>query len=107
AKPARPSRPARPARTGRVPPPRGRRRKKRAGKVRSLRREFPMIRVRCPICQRVMQGQTTREWPEFPFCSPRCKLVDLGRWLGENYRIPSETPNEETAPERDDLSEPP
>jgi endogenous inhibitor of DNA gyrase (YacG/DUF329 family) len=25
-----------------------------------------------------------------PFCSERCKLVDLGRWLGEGYRIPAE-----------------
>jgi endogenous inhibitor of DNA gyrase (YacG/DUF329 family) len=24
----------------------------------------------------------------FPFCSERCHLVDLGRWLGEEYRIP-------------------
>jgi endogenous inhibitor of DNA gyrase (YacG/DUF329 family) len=23
----------------------------------------------------------------FPFCSERCHLVDLGRWLGEEYRI--------------------
>jgi endogenous inhibitor of DNA gyrase (YacG/DUF329 family) len=28
-----------------------------------------------------------REWPEFPFCRPRCRLIDLGRWLGERYRI--------------------
>jgi endogenous inhibitor of DNA gyrase (YacG/DUF329 family) len=23
----------------------------------------------------------------FPFCSPRCKLVDLGKWLDEKYRV--------------------
>ena len=27
------------------------------------------------------------EWPDWPFCSPRCKLIDLGRWLGGDYRI--------------------
>jgi endogenous inhibitor of DNA gyrase (YacG/DUF329 family) len=27
----------------------------------------------------------------FPFCSPRCKVIDLGRWLGGGYRIPGET----------------
>jgi endogenous inhibitor of DNA gyrase (YacG/DUF329 family) len=27
----------------------------------------------------------------FPFCSERCRLVDLGRWLGEEYRIAGET----------------
>jgi len=37
-----------------------------------------------------MEGQSTAEWPEFPFCSRRCKTIDLGRWLGENYRIPSD-----------------
>ncbi len=26
--------------------------------------------------------------PSFPFCSPRCRAVDLGRWLGEEYRVP-------------------
>ena len=26
----------------------------------------------------------------FPFCSERCKLVDLGNWLGEAYRVPAE-----------------
>ena len=59
-----------------------------------------MIRVRCPICQRVMQGQSSREWPQYPFCSPKCKLIDLGRWLGEEYRVPAE-PVEEPPPEMD------
>jgi endogenous inhibitor of DNA gyrase (YacG/DUF329 family) len=27
----------------------------------------------------------------FPFCSERCHLVDLGRWLGEEYRVPGPT----------------
>jgi endogenous inhibitor of DNA gyrase (YacG/DUF329 family) len=34
-----------------------------------------------------MQGQSAAEWPQFPFCSGRCRLIDLGRWLGEDYRI--------------------
>ena len=46
-----------------------------------------MIRVRCPICDRSMQSKTSAEWPEFPFCSARCRLIDLGRWLGESYVI--------------------
>lgn len=28
------------------------------------------------------------DWPQFPFCSKRCKLIDLGRWLGEEYSLP-------------------
>ena len=54
-----------------------------------------MIRVRCPICERWMEGQSTAEWPEFPFCSRRCKTIDLGRWLGETYRIPAEGEGED------------
>jgi endogenous inhibitor of DNA gyrase (YacG/DUF329 family) len=26
----------------------------------------------------------------WPFCSDRCRLADLGRWMGESYRIPGE-----------------
>ncbi len=49
-----------------------------------------MISVRCPICGRTLQGQSTARWPQFPFCSPRCKMIDLGRWLGESYRLQAE-----------------
>jgi uncharacterized protein len=47
-----------------------------------------MINVRCPICERRMQGEGPSEWPAWPFCSSRCRLIDLGRWLGESYRVP-------------------
>lgn len=56
-----------------------------------------MIRVRCPICDCVMQGQGPGEWPQFPFCSNRCRMIDLGRWLGEEYRIRPETEGEAPA----------
>ena len=29
-----------------------------------------------------------------PFCSERCRLADLGRWLSEDYRVPDDTPSE-------------
>ena len=38
----------------------------------------------CPIC-----GQTVRVGSR-PFCSERCKQIDLGRWLNESYRLPGE-----------------
>jgi uncharacterized protein len=46
----------------------------------------PARRPRCPTCR----GQVTArdENPAFPFCSHRCQLVDLGRWLDEDYRVP-------------------
>ncbi len=57
-----------------------------------------MMKVLCPVCERVMQGQGRSEWPEFPFCSRRCKLIDLGRWLNGSYSLPAE-------PTEDDYSE--
>ena len=49
-----------------------------------------MNKVRCPICEKKMDAQGPKEWPDWPFCCKRCRMVDLGRWLGGNYRI--ETP---------------
>ena len=40
----------------------------------------------CPTCQQ--KGPWSGK-PYSPFCSERCKMVDLGKWLGEEYRIAS------------------
>lgn len=42
---------------------------------------------RCPTCKRraIKDGNKL-----FPFCSERCHLIDLGKWLGEEYRVPDE-----------------
>ena len=42
----------------------------------------------CPICQKPVGPRAGN--PSFPFCSPRCRAVDLGKWLGEEYRVPDE-----------------
>ena len=42
-------------------------------------------RVRCPTCQRELEWQSA---PFRPFCSERCRLVDLGAWLTEQRAIP-------------------
>ncbi|WP_456432931.1 DNA gyrase inhibitor YacG [Thermosulfuriphilus sp.] len=41
-------------------------------------------KVRCPICGKRAPWEGN---PFRPFCSERCKLIDLGSWLDENYRI--------------------
>ena len=41
----------------------------------------------CPTCKRPSKKEGNKL---FPFCSERCHLVDLGRWLGEEYRVPEE-----------------
>jgi uncharacterized protein len=46
-----------------------------------------MSKVSCPICDKPMDGQGPKEWPDWPFCGKRCRLVDLGRWLSGTYRI--------------------
>jgi len=42
--------------------------------------------MKCPICKHetFYQGNPYR-----PFCSERCKLIDLDNWLSERYRIPT------------------
>ncbi len=53
-----------------------------------------MTSVHCPICDRDMQSPGKAKWPHFPFCSDRCRLIDLGRWLGEKYRVRPEAEGE-------------
>jgi len=48
----------------------------------------------CPICSVTMPGPWM-EYPQYPFCSKRCKLIDLGRWLGEGYAIETDQKEEE------------
>ena len=36
------------------------------------------------------------KWPAFPFCSARCRLVDLGRWLGEDYALKAQPEEEDS-----------
>jgi hypothetical protein len=44
----------------------------------------------CPICKKKVAERDDPVSPNgfFPFCSDRCRLIDLGRWLGEKYQIP-------------------
>ncbi|HEY8117711.1 MAG TPA: DNA gyrase inhibitor YacG [Methylophilaceae bacterium] len=42
--------------------------------------------VTCPQCKQTSEYSTDN--PYRPFCSERCKLIDLGQWADENYRIP-------------------
>lgn len=44
-------------------------------------------RVKCPTCHREIDWSQS---PFRPFCSERCKLIDLGAWLTEKHSIPGE-----------------
>ena len=43
-------------------------------------------KVTCPTCSEL--SEYTPDNPGRPFCSQRCKLIDLGQWATEGYRIP-------------------
>jgi endogenous inhibitor of DNA gyrase (YacG/DUF329 family) len=42
----------------------------------------------CPTCQGPRKSHSENK--SYPFCGPRCKLADLGRWLDGEYAIPGE-----------------
>ena len=52
--------------------------------------------VRCPACGK--QALYAPENPARPFCSPRCRSVDLGAWATESYRVAGETPPDGDSP---------
>ena len=43
-------------------------------------------KVRCPQCGTESVWSSEKKWR--PFCSERCKLIDLGCWADESYRVP-------------------
>jgi uncharacterized protein len=45
-------------------------------------------RVKCPTCQRELEWEDA---PFRPFCSERCRLIDLGAWLSGQRAIPGES----------------
>jgi len=44
--------------------------------------------VSCPTCGATVTWSTENRWK--PFCSERCKMIDLGQWATEKYRVPAE-----------------
>jgi uncharacterized protein len=65
------------------------------------------LHVKCPTCHREIDWAQS---PFRPFCSERCRLIDLGAWLTEKHAIPGEpAPDDpvERAPEPQDGGTPP
>jgi endogenous inhibitor of DNA gyrase (YacG/DUF329 family) len=52
--------------------------------------------VRCPAC--VGDSVYATRTAYRPFCSERCKNMDLGAWASESFRLPTETPSDEQPP---------
>ena len=50
------------------------------------------LEVKCPTCEKKFDYYSS----EFrPFCSDRCRLIDLGQWLSESYSVPVQKLTEE------------
>ena len=56
--------------------------------------------IRCPICKK----EVTLDDPNMPFCSDRCRIIDLGNWASEKYVIPGAS-SQETEDSDDESSE--
>lgn len=54
--------------------------------------------VKCPQCGAEVTWMPDSKWR--PFCSERCKQLDLGGWASERYRVPAAAP-----PDPDDRSD--
>jgi endogenous inhibitor of DNA gyrase (YacG/DUF329 family) len=60
--------------------------------------------MHCPVCNREFDKTASTA---APFCSERCRTIDLGRWLGEAYGLPVERePETDELPEEPDHSRP-
>lgn len=56
--------------------------------------------MRCPICKKPVDLSPANRWR--PFCSQRCRSVDLGTWAGEQYRVAGTSGDDREHP--DDLT---
>jgi len=53
----------------------------------------PLRTVNCPTCQHPVEFTPTNRYR--PFCSQRCREIDLGAWASERYAIPAAPPPED------------
>ena len=56
------------------------------------------MKRQCPICKTMTDSSQDKE---FPFCSKRCRLLDLGAWASEKYVVSNPVFDEEEIPEED------
>jgi uncharacterized protein len=62
------------------------------------------VRVKCPTCRRELDWDAA---PYRPFCSERCRLIDLGAWLSGERAIPAESSPPESRPDDSETEGPP
>jgi uncharacterized protein len=52
--------------------------------------------IACRTCCKALQYESISDLPDFPFCSEKCKLLDLGEWFEGNRRIETDVPATES-----------
>jgi endogenous inhibitor of DNA gyrase (YacG/DUF329 family) len=57
------------------------------------------------MCAKSYEIAAIDDLPSFPFCSDRCKLIDLGRWIDGQYVIPGATNTERQQGKQGDAAE--
>ena len=60
--------------------------------------------VACPACGRAVEWTPASRWR--PFCSERCRLLDLSGWMLEEYRIPAAAPPDDAPDGAEDPTDP-
>ncbi len=63
------------------------------------------LQIKCPTCSQKHDYYTSKPWS--PFCSERCKMIDLGAWASEEHRIKGEsipTSQEQQEGQNNDIS---
>ena len=61
----------------------------------------PALKLRCPICKKQVKSADA----DFPFCSDRCRLIDLGKWASGGYVISSPVTDTDEAIRQDVLDD--
>jgi len=60
------------------------------------------IKLRCPICKKPVKNTDT----DFPFCSDRCRIIDLGKWASGGYVVSSPVTDAEDLVQEGDPHDP-
>jgi endogenous inhibitor of DNA gyrase (YacG/DUF329 family) len=59
------------------------------------------VKIRCPVCKKAVKSTDS----DFPFCSDRCRVIDLGKWSSGSYVISSPVKDAEEFIQESDIDD--
>ena len=71
-----------------------------ASKIGSMENSNSAIQVKCPQCGRLTLYSKENSFR--PFCSERCKVLDLGAWASEKFKVPTNEHADFAHPDKED-----